>query len=49
MSSYHLSRIKSVLKLGGSNLLNRYYTTSFGTAQVGGLYYLSLTFDELMN
>jgi iron complex outermembrane receptor protein len=47
--SYHLSRIKSVLKIGGSNLLNRYYTTSFGTAQVGGLYYLSLTFDELMN
>ena len=47
--SYHLSRIKSVLKLGGSNLLNRYYSTSLGTAQVGGLYYLSLTFDELMN
>jgi outer membrane receptor protein involved in Fe transport len=47
--SYHMSRLKSVLKIGGSNLLNRYYTTSFGTAQVGGLYYLSLTFDELMN
>jgi iron complex outermembrane receptor protein len=47
--SYRLIRIKSVLKIGGSNLLNRYYTTSFGTAQVGGLYYLSLTFDELMN
>jgi iron complex outermembrane recepter protein len=47
--SYHLSRMKSVLKIGGSNILNRYYTTSFGTAQVGGLYYLAWTFDELMN
>jgi len=48
-ASYHLSKIKSVIKIGGSNLLNRYYTTSFGTAQVGGLYYLSWTFDELLN
>ena len=47
--SYHFSNIKSVMKIGGSNLLNNYYTTSFGTAQVGGLYYLTWTFDELMN
>jgi iron complex outermembrane receptor protein len=47
--SFHLRKIKSVFKLGGSNLLNDYYTTSFGSAQVGGLYYITLTFDELMN
>jgi len=47
--SLHFQKIKSVFKLGGSNLLNSYYTTAFGTAQVGGLYYLTWTFDELMN
>jgi hypothetical protein len=47
--SVRMQKIKSVFKLGGSNLLNNYYTTSFGTAQVGGLYYLTWTFDELMN
>lgn len=47
--SVHIQKIRSVFKLGGSNLLNSYYTTSFGTAQVGGLYYLTWTFDEMMN
>lgn len=47
--SLHFRKIKSVFKLGASNLLNNYYTTSFGTAQVGGLYYLTWTFDEMMN
>jgi iron complex outermembrane receptor protein len=41
--------IKSVVKVGGSNLLNNYYTSSFGSAQIGGLYYVSLTFDEFLN
>ncbi|KPK83455.1 MAG: hypothetical protein AMS27_12805 [Bacteroides sp. SM23_62_1] len=47
--SFHLRKIKTVFKLGGSNLLNSYYTTSYGSAQVGGLYYVTCTFDELMN
>lgn len=42
-------KIKSVVKIGGSNLLNKYYTSSFGSAQIGGLYYVSLTFDEFLN
>lgn len=41
--------IKSIVKIGGSNLLNKYYTTSFGSAQIGGLYYISLSFDEFLN
>lgn len=40
-----LNKVNVILKLGGSNVLNNYYTTSFGSAQVGGLYYLSLLFD----
>ncbi|MDZ7604112.1 MAG: TonB-dependent receptor [Cyclobacteriaceae bacterium] len=41
--------IKTMVKVGGSNLLNDYYTTSFGSAQVGGLYYVSLMFNEFLN
>jgi hypothetical protein len=44
-----MSKLRSFVKLGGSNLLNNYYQTSFGSAQIGGLYYLSWTFDELLN
>lgn len=37
--------VKSIIKLGGSNILNKYYTTSFGNPEVGALYYLSFTFN----
>lgn len=37
--------VKSVVKLGGSNVLNKYYSTSFGNPEVGALYYLSFTFN----
>ncbi len=47
--SYKVKKWKSILKLGGSNLLNQYYTTGFGNASVGGLYYVMWAFDELMN
>ncbi len=46
--SYKISAIKTVIKLGGSNLLNKYYTTSFGSAQIGGLYYISLVYEDIM-
>jgi hypothetical protein len=34
--------------MGGSNILNNYYTTSFGSAQIGGLYYISLIYEDIM-
>lgn len=46
--SYKLTAAKTIVKLGGSNLLNQYYSQGYGLAQIGGLYYISLTFDELM-
>jgi len=46
--SYKVSKIKTVFKLGGSNILNNYYTTSFGSAQIGGLYYFSLVYEDIM-
>ncbi|UFH56691.1 TonB-dependent receptor plug domain-containing protein [Spirosoma sp. KNUC1025] len=46
--SYKLPVLKSVIKLGGTNILNQYIAQGYGLAQIGGLYYVSITFDELM-
>jgi len=46
--SYKVSKIKTTFKLGGSNILNNYYTTSFGSAQIGGLYYISLIYEDIL-
>ena len=47
--SYRLPSIKSILKVGGSNIFNERFVTSFGNPRVGGLYYVSITFDEFFN
>ncbi len=47
--NYRLHKLKSIIKIGGSNLLNQYYTASFGSASIGGLYYISWTFDQFLN
>ncbi|MFD2935718.1 TonB-dependent receptor domain-containing protein [Spirosoma flavum] len=46
--SYKVPTVKSVVKLGGTNILNQYYAQGYGLARIGGLYYVSITFDELM-
>ncbi|MEQ9422960.1 MAG: TonB-dependent receptor [Cyclobacteriaceae bacterium] len=47
--SYKVPSIKSIFKLGAQNILDEKYTTGFGNPTMGGLYYLSITFDEFMN
>ncbi|MEO1054691.1 MAG: TonB-dependent receptor [Bacteroidota bacterium] len=47
--SYKIPNLKSILKLGGSNILNERFTTSFGNPRIGAIYYLSITFDEFLN
>ena len=47
--SMRFPSIKSIIKMGGSNVLNHYYTTTFGGAEIGGLYYLSFVYDQLFN
>jgi len=37
--------VKSMVKLGGSNILNKYYFTSYGNPAVGALYYIGFTFN----
>lgn len=46
--SYRVPSMKSVIKLGGSNILNQKYIQSLGGVNIGALYYISVTFDELM-
>ncbi|MDB9939606.1 TonB-dependent receptor, partial [Cyclobacteriaceae bacterium] len=46
--SYKLASLKSVIKLGASNLTNKYYIQSLGGPSIGSIYYLSLTFDQFM-
>ncbi len=47
--SYKVSSIKTVVKLGGTNIGGKDYRTNFGGPFVGQQYYLSLTFDEFLN
>ena len=47
--SYRLTSTKSTLKLGGSNILNTRYIQSLGGPNIGAIYYLSITFDDLLN
>jgi opacity protein-like surface antigen len=47
--SYKVPAIKTILKLGGTNLAGKDYRTNLGGPFVGQQYYLSLTFDEFLN
>ncbi len=45
--SYKLPALKTIIKLGASNLTNKYIVQAYGSPAVGGLYYVSLNFDEI--
>lgn len=47
--SYKLKSLKSILKVGGSNLFNDGYRQAWGNPTVGTMYFVSLTFDEFLN
>lgn len=47
--SYKVPSIKTIIKLGGTNLAGKDYRTNLGGPFVGQQYYLSLTFDEFLN
>ena len=46
--SYKLKNLKSQIKLGGSNIMNKKYFMSLGGPNIGAMYYVTLTFDELL-
>jgi iron complex outermembrane receptor protein len=45
--SAKLPSIKSILKIGGTNIGSKPYFQAFGSAMVGSTYFVSLTFDQL--
>lgn len=47
--SYKLSDFNTIVKLGGSNILNERYTTSLANPRLGAIYYVSFTFDQFLN
>jgi len=44
-----LPQLKSMIKIGASNILNNKVYTAYGSPSIGGVYYVSLTIDELFN
>jgi outer membrane receptor protein involved in Fe transport len=42
---WRIPNSKSQLKIGASNLLNKYYRSAFGNPEVGGLYYVSFGYN----
>ena len=45
MVSYKIPSAKSLIKIGGTNIFNKYYRTGYGNPQIGGLYYISYGFN----
>ncbi|QPH41100.1 TonB-dependent receptor [Pedobacter endophyticus] len=43
--SLRIPSVLSTIKLGGSNILNKYYITSYGNPEAGAIYYLGFTFN----
>lgn len=46
--SYKLRPLKSVVKLGAFNLFNNQVYQAYGSPSIGAIYYVSLTFDQLL-
>ena len=47
--SKKIASIKSIIKVGGNNVLGNAYYTGFGNPTVGSTFYVGITFDELLN
>lgn len=47
--SYKVPSIRTIIKLGGTNIAGKDYRTNLGGPFVGQQYYISLTFDEFFN
>lgn len=45
--NYKLPKIKSMIKLGATNLTNKFYQTGFGNPYIGGMYYISFGYNIL--
>ncbi|MCM4165391.1 MULTISPECIES: TonB-dependent receptor [unclassified Arenibacter] len=46
--SYKILPIKSIIKLGANNLINNQVYQAYGSPSIGAVYYVGITFDELL-
>ena len=46
--SYKVLPIKSIIKLGANNLFNNQVYQAYGSPSIGAIYYVSVTFDQLL-
>jgi len=46
--SYRLPKLKSIVKVGGSNITNHRYEQALGNPTVGSMYYVSIMFDQFL-
>ena len=46
--SYRILPIKSILKFGANNLFNNQVYQAYGSPTIGAVYYVGITFDELL-
>lgn len=47
--SLKVPAIKSIIKLGGTNLFGKSYIQSYASPNIGSTYYISIMFDQLLN
>jgi iron complex outermembrane recepter protein len=47
--SYKVPSLKSIVKVGANNLFNHQIYQAYGSPTIGGIYYVSVTFDELFH
>ncbi len=47
--SYRVTKMMSTVKVGATNLMNKYYSQGYGLAQIGGMYYIAITYDGQKN
>jgi len=45
MVGYRIPQIKSLFKIGATNLLNKYYINAYANPAIGGLYYASFAYN----
>jgi outer membrane receptor protein involved in Fe transport len=46
--TYKLLPLKSMVKLGASNLFNKQIYQAFGSPAIGAIYYVSIVFDQML-
>jgi len=46
--SYKVLPMKSIIKIGANNIFNTQVYQAYGSPSIGAIYYVGITFDELL-